>query len=197
MDTKAFKRSLQHSEITITKGFGPAKLPVCCSRQYQSNLNSGNSGQQPLQHGDVTIRLAEAFGFEGDWTCSCNGMKPTAFSYQRMDYQMRLFIVLLWISICRICRWSLSKLSKVRKDFSVVGSGDVVIHTIRLPTFKKCNCLKIRLHDCDTTCPWVSKVWNTVEAQKNGDTSIIHGKYKHEETLLQVRLPLSIWWLWI
>lgn len=36
----------------------------------------------------------------------------------------------------------------------------------------------------DTTCPWVSKVWNTVDMhQKKGLTSIIHGKYSHEETV--------------
>jgi 4-hydroxy-3-methylbut-2-enyl diphosphate reductase len=39
-------------------------------------------------------------------------------------------------------------------------------------------------HIVDTTCPWVSKVWNTVEKhKKHVFTSIIHGKVKHEETL--------------
>ena len=36
----------------------------------------------------------------------------------------------------------------------------------------------------DTTCPWVSKVWNTVDKhQRAGLTSIIHGKYQHEEAV--------------
>lgn len=36
----------------------------------------------------------------------------------------------------------------------------------------------------DTTCPWVAKVWSTVHThQVRGLTSVIHGKYAHEETM--------------
>jgi 4-hydroxy-3-methylbut-2-enyl diphosphate reductase len=36
----------------------------------------------------------------------------------------------------------------------------------------------------DTTCPWVSKVWTTVDKHaQNEMTSVIHGKWNHEESL--------------
>ncbi|GJD09325.1 4-hydroxy-3-methylbut-2-enyl diphosphate reductase [Galdieria sulphuraria] len=36
----------------------------------------------------------------------------------------------------------------------------------------------------DTTCPWVSKVWNSVDKHKRANcTSVIHGKWNHEETI--------------
>ncbi len=71
------------------------------------------------------------------------------------------------------------------KDFSGVGTGDVVI----LPAFGASVQEMQILNDrgckiVDTTCPWVSKVWNTVEKHKKvAHTSIIHGKYNHEETV--------------
>lgn len=71
------------------------------------------------------------------------------------------------------------------KDFSVVGENDVVI----LPAFGASLEEMEYLHQknveiVDTTCPWVSKVWNTVDKhQKSGMTSVIHGRYSHEETV--------------
>jgi 4-hydroxy-3-methylbut-2-en-1-yl diphosphate reductase len=71
------------------------------------------------------------------------------------------------------------------KDFSVVEGSDVVIlpafgasvQEMQLLTQKGCTIM-------DTTCPWVSKVWNSVEKHKKSNfTSIIHGKYQHEETI--------------
>ena len=36
----------------------------------------------------------------------------------------------------------------------------------------------------DTTCPWVAKVWTAVDKhQKLKSTSVIHGKWNHEETI--------------
>jgi 4-hydroxy-3-methylbut-2-en-1-yl diphosphate reductase len=74
------------------------------------------------------------------------------------------------------------------KNFATVQDGDVVI----LPAFgasleemKFFNEMNVEV--VDTTCPWVSKVWNTVDKhQKDGATSIIHGKYEHEETVATV-----------
>mmetsp|Transcript_109780 Transcript_109780/g.218025 ORF Transcript_109780/g.218025 Transcript_109780/m.218025 type:complete len:579 (+) Transcript_109780:72-1808(+) len=72
-----------------------------------------------------------------------------------------------------------------RKDFSVVKSGDVVV----LPAFgasvdEMAFLQEKKAKIVDTTCPWVARVWGAVEtAKRKGHTSIVHGKYKHEETV--------------
>ncbi len=189
MDTKAFKRSLQHSANYNRKGFGhQAEVATQLQSEFQSNLiQEIRNSNYTLNRGDVTIQLAQAFGF-------CWGVeRAVAMAYETRQHFPTEHI---WITNEIIHNPSVNKrmqemqvefipvIDKV-KDFSVVGSGDVVI----LPAFGASVQEMQILNDkgcqiVDTTCPWVSKVWNTVEKHKKGDyTSIIHGKYKHEETV--------------
>lgn len=71
------------------------------------------------------------------------------------------------------------------KNFDNVKPGDVVI----LPAFGA-TLAEMQYFDdmdvttVDTTCPWVSKVWNVVDKQVAKDmTTVIHGKYAHEEAI--------------
>ncbi|WP_375511646.1 4-hydroxy-3-methylbut-2-enyl diphosphate reductase [uncultured Nostoc sp.] len=189
MDTKAFKRSLQHSENYNRKGFGhQAEVATQLQSEYQSNLiQEIRDRNYTLQRGDVTIRLAQAFGF-------CWGVeRAVAMAYETRQHFLTEHI---WITNEIIHNPSVNQrmqemevefipIEGKNKDFSVVGTGDVVI----LPAFGASVQEMQILHDkgckiVDTTCPWVSKVWNTVEKHKKIDyTSIIHGKYKHEETV--------------
>ena len=189
MDTKAFKRSLQHSANYNRKGFGhQEEVATQLQSEYQSNLiQEIRDSHYTLKRGDVTIQLAQAFGF-------CWGVeRAVAMAYETRQHFPSERI---WITNEIIHNPSVNKrmqemqvefipvIDKI-KDFSVVGSGDVVI----LPAFGASVQEMQILNDkgcqiVDTTCPWVSKVWNTVEKHKKGDyTSIIHGKYKHEETV--------------
>ncbi|MTJ11994.1 4-hydroxy-3-methylbut-2-enyl diphosphate reductase [Anabaena sp. UHCC 0187] len=189
MDTKAFKRSLQHSANYNRKGFGhQAEVATQLQSEFQSNLiQEIRDRNYTLKRGNVTIQLAQAFGF-------CWGVeRAVAMAYETRQHFPTEHI---WITNEIIHNPSVNKrmqemqvefipvIDKV-KDFSVVGSGDVVI----LPAFGASVQEMQILNDkgcqiVDTTCPWVSKVWNTVEKHKKGDyTSIIHGKYKHEETV--------------
>ncbi|AFW94278.1 MULTISPECIES: 4-hydroxy-3-methylbut-2-enyl diphosphate reductase [Nostocales] len=189
MDTKAFKRSLQHSANYNRKGFGhQAEVATQLQSEFQSNLiQEIRNSNYTLNRGDVTIQLAQAFGF-------CWGVeRAVAMAYETRQHFPTEHI---WITNEIIHNPSVNKRMQEMqvefipvidqvKDFSVVGSGDVVI----LPAFGASVQEMQILNDkgcqiVDTTCPWVSKVWNTVEKHKKGDyTSIIHGKYKHEETV--------------
>jgi len=189
MDTKAFKRSLNNSDNYHRKGFGHEDdVSGQMQSEYQSDLiqQIRDSGYT-LTRGNVTIRLAQAFGF-------CWGVeRAVAMAYETRQHfpQERIWITNEIIhnpsvnQRLREMQVEFIPVDGVVKDFAVVGQGDVVIlpafgasvQEMQLLNEKGCTIV-------DTTCPWVSKVWNTVEKhKKSSHTSIIHGKYNHEETV--------------
>jgi len=189
MDTKAFKRSLHQSDKYHRRGFGhEEEVTELLNSEYQSPLiQEIRENNYRLQKGNVTIRLAEAFGF-------CWGVeRAVAIAYETRQHFPNERI---WITNEIIHNPSVNQhlrdmnvgfipVNEGEKDFSVIDEGDVVI----LPAFgASVNEMQL-LNDLgctivDTTCPWVSKVWNSVEKHKKRSyTSIIHGKYHHEETV--------------
>lgn len=172
------------------KSFGlKDEVQVDLQREYESDLitqlrQNGNT----LMQGNVTIRLAEAFGF-------CWGVdRAVSMAYEtRRHFPDRR----IWITNeiihnpvvnARLRAMNIGfipLLPDQRKDFSEIAPGDVVI----LPAFGA-SVQEMRLlesYSCeivDTTCPWVSRVWNRVAKYQQSDfTAIVHGKYKHEETI--------------
>lgn len=190
MDTIGLKRLLQNSQQYYRKGFGrEAEIADLLQSEYQNSLiQQIRDNGYTLHQGQVTIRLAEEFGF-------CWGVeRAIAMAYEtRQQFPTEQ----IWITNEIIHNPSVNQNLKEmgvqfisvneqgQKDFSVVGHGDVVIlpafgasvQEMQLLSEKNCTIM-------DTTCPWVSKVWNRVEKHRKRDyTSIIHGKYNHEETI--------------
>jgi 4-hydroxy-3-methylbut-2-en-1-yl diphosphate reductase len=192
MDTKAFKRSLNQSDNYHRKGFGhQAEVDKVLESEYQSNLiQEIRDLGYTLTRGDVTIRLAESFGF-------CWGVeRAVAIAYETRQHFPTEQI---WITNeiihnpsvnqrLRDMKVSFIEVENGVKNFDVIDRGDVVI----LPAFGASIPEMQLLNDrgctiVDTTCPWVSKVWNTIEKHKKKDyTSIVHGQYKHEETIATI-----------
>jgi 4-hydroxy-3-methylbut-2-en-1-yl diphosphate reductase len=192
MDTKAFKRSLNQSDNYHRKGFGhQAEVEKVLESEYQSNLiQEIRDLGYVLTRGDVTIRLAESFGF-------CWGVeRAVAIAYETRQHFPTEQI---WITNeiihnpsvnqrLRDMKVGFIEIEDGSKNFDVIDRGDVVI----LPAFGASIPEMQLLNDrgctiVDTTCPWVSKVWNTIEKHKKKDyTSIVHGQYKHEETIATI-----------
>ena len=76
MDTKTFTRALKKSENYNRKGFGLAEeVATVMQSAYQSNLiQQLRDNNYTLQKGDLTIKLAKAFGFCWGVERSVNGL---------------------------------------------------------------------------------------------------------------------------
>lgn len=189
-NTKAFRRNLMSSDQYFK--FGRTQME---SAMNQLKVVSGSEMLAKMRQngfeltvGDITFVLAESYGF-------CWGVeRAVAMAYEARNYFPDKQI---WVTNEIIHNPTVNDdLSKLgikfvqvkpdgHKDFSPVSQGDVVI----LPAFGASVDEMALLQDrkvqiVDTTCPWVSKVWNSVEKSKEkGHTAIIHGKYDHEETV--------------
>jgi 4-hydroxy-3-methylbut-2-en-1-yl diphosphate reductase len=176
-------------EVTyFRKGFG-------LKSEIQSELASDYTGHlvdllkdrnYSLTVGDVTIRLAKEFGF-------CYGVeRAVEYAYQaRKKFPDRTIYLAGEIIHNPHVNSKLQGMGITflmpdngHIDFTGVNAEDVVILpafgvTIRdFETLRQIGCVMV-----DTTCGSVLNVWKRVESYaRDGFTSLIHGKYYHEET---------------
>ena len=189
-DAKVFRKNLTRSANYNRKGFGHKEATLeLLNQEYQSSDIIKNLKENGYEYtwGNVTVKLAEASGF-------CWGVERAVQSAYEARKQFPT--ERLWITNEIIHNPTVNKrleemevknipIEEGKKNFDVVDKDDVVV----LPAFGAAVDEMLVLSDknvqiVDTTCPWVTKVWNTVEKHKKGDyTSIIHGKYTHEETV--------------
>ncbi|XP_075511237.1 4-hydroxy-3-methylbut-2-enyl diphosphate reductase, chloroplastic-like [Primulina tabacum] len=188
-NAKAFHRNLTRSKNYNRKGFGHKEETMeLMNREYTSDIiKKLKENGYEYTWGNVTVKLAEAYGF-------CWGVERAV----QIAYEARKQFPTerIWITNEIIHNPTVNQrleemevktipLEDGNKQFDLVDKGDVVV----LPAFGAAVDEMLILSDksvqiVDTTCPWVSKVWNIVEKHKRGDyTSIIHGKYAHEETI--------------
>ena len=195
IDKRAERRRIVSSENFNRRGFGETKEEVqgMMVEEFTSGMvKELKENKGVLTRENVTVKLAEYYGF-------CWGVERAV----AMAYEARNFYKDDTIHITneiihnpgvngRLKDMGVNFIPAQKqpngqplKDWSAVKNGDVVI----LPAFGA-SLEEMQLLDqkgckiVDTTCPWVSKVWNAVDTHKRKDmTSIIHGKYAHEESI--------------
>lgn len=164
----------QDVEATLSADYSGQIVDLLRARDYQ------------LTVGDVTVRLAREFGF-------CYGVeRAVEYAYQtRHKFPGRRVVLVGEIIHNPHVNQRLQEMGIVILmpgpsgfDYSGIGVEDVVI----LPAFGVTisDFQTLREKGCvvvDTTCGSVLNVWKRVEVYaRDGFTSLIHGKYYHEET---------------
>ena len=175
-------------EVYFRKGFG-------LKSEVQAELASDYSGRLVdllrerefrLEAGGTTVRLAREFGF-------CYGVERAvdyAYQTRRKFPERNVFLAGEIIhnphvnTKLRDMGVEILQIGPEGIDYSGVRAEDVVILpafgvTIKdFETLRAIGCVMV-----DTTCGSVLNVWKRVESYaKGGFTSLIHGKYYHEET---------------
>ena len=175
-------------DVYFRKGFG-------LKTEVQAELASDYNGRLVdllrerdfcLEAGDTTVRLAREFGF-------CYGVERAvdyAYQARRKFPDRKVFLAGEIIHNphvnmkLRDMGVEILEIGPDGIDYSGVSPADVVILpafgvTIRdFETLRGIGCVMV-----DTTCGSVLNVWKRVDSYaRDGFTSLIHGKYYHEET---------------
>ncbi|MEO1133960.1 MAG: 4-hydroxy-3-methylbut-2-enyl diphosphate reductase, partial [Cyanobacteria bacterium J06639_1] len=189
-DPKLLRKTLRQSETYFAKGFAEHKQEVKDELQteYKSDLIEAIRQQQyTYTRGSVTIKLAKAFGF-------CWGVERAveyAYEARRRFPDRQLWITNEIIHNPQVNRhledMGVRFVEQVgdRKDFSNIGPKDVIIWPAFGASVSEMEFFRQQGNEIvDTTCPWVSRVWNQLDKHRAAKfTSVIHGKYAHEETI--------------
>mmetsp|Transcript_31957 Transcript_31957/g.67195 ORF Transcript_31957/g.67195 Transcript_31957/m.67195 type:complete len:463 (+) Transcript_31957:144-1532(+) len=191
---KAKRLEYMKTDTFHRKGFKEVRANVekNMEDQFQSTLvDELKSNNFLIKKDGVTVHLAKDFGF-------CWGVERSiALAYEAVEHfpGKKVHITNELIhnpevndNLHAMDVQFIEKMGEGGKDFSKIGDGDVVILPAFGASFEEMAMLHAKNVDVvDTTCPWVSKVWNTVDQhQRKGLTSVIHGKYAHEETVATV-----------
>ncbi|CAI9112421.1 OLC1v1012869C1 [Oldenlandia corymbosa var. corymbosa] len=195
-DTKKFRRDQNKRENYNRTGFSKHEQQTleAMDREYKNSeiMKTLEENGWDFTWDDVTVRLAKAYGF-------CWGVERAV----RIAYEARQEFPTqkIWLTNEIIHNPTVNKrLEEIKvefipvedgkKQFEVVNQGDLKFkNVVVLSAFGAAVGEMLILTDknlkiVDTTCPWVAKVWNSVEKHKKNDyTSILHGKYAHEETI--------------
>lgn len=173
----------ENTEI-IRKSFGlKEQIKPQLAESYHSGLIEQIKNQNyRYESGRFTIRLAEEFGF-------CYGVdRAIDYAYEtRAKFpDRRIFLTNEIIHNPRVnAKLREMGIQFLTAPYSDITDRDVVILPAFGATIQQQKELQARR--CvivDTTCGSVMSVWKRVEAySRDGFTSIIHGKYDHEETL--------------
>ncbi len=172
----------------VRKGFGlKAEVQDTLAADYTGHLvDRLRANEYTLVAGATTVRLAKEFGF-------CYGVERAvdyAYQTRRKFPDRRIFLAGEIIHNphvnAKLREMGVVFLPASGKgfDYSAVEATDVVILpafgvTIQdFQTLRDLGCVIV-----DTTCGSVLNVWKRVEVYaRDGFTSLIHGKYYHEET---------------
>ncbi|KAH6780006.1 4-hydroxy-3-methylbut-2-enyl diphosphate reductase [Perilla frutescens var. hirtella] len=191
LDPKVFRHEFMRRKEYNRKGFGHHEETSLerMSRDYASEniIEKLKENGNEYRWGEVSVKLAEAHGI-------CWGVDRAL----RIAYEARQQFPTqnIWLNNQIIHNPTVNQrleemglkiipVKEGKKQVDVVGKGDVVVlSAFGAPVDEMKLLTQKNVEIVDTTCPWVSKVWHTVEKHKKGEyTSIIHGKYAHEETV--------------